>query len=423
MLNGVQLAQSAAANTITNKYESIERLPAQFSELPVEAKVIVKEVLNRLSEVGLDEASANAAAWGAVETNFQKLDNGTWIKKEGNPQFSDKRKGVLLPFRLRNEFEGAAQSWIQIFKKGKFSHPLYGEFEIDDKLLNNIVKNFETFQDRDIMVDYNHGSGTAADPESTKAAGWLRDLRVKKDGLYGLIDWTSPAVSYIKNGEFRYISPEWTDQYQDKRNGELVGPMLLAIALTNRPFLEGMAPVQLSEIPLHAKIKTHGGEPMKLVEDLKKRFGLAEDAADETVVKAIEQLESDSKSLSAAREEAAAANKKAAELLSGNEGLTKQLNEIKATAFADKIILHEKKALPAQRDEIVKMCSAMGVDSAANFWKSMPVLGHFKSHGANSDDTDGAQSLNEHEAHVAKMIGIDPKKVVAIKQKDASKHA
>lgn len=436
--------QTNKAIQFKDKYESIEQIPAQFSELPNEAKFIVKDVLNHLSEIGLDEGSSNAAAWGVVEANYQKLDSGEWVKKEGNPQFSDKKRGHLIPFTFRHEFEGAAQSWIQVFKPGKFSHPIYGEMNISKDMLGKLVQNFETFADRDIMVDYNHGSGMAADPESSKAAGWVRDLQLKKDGLHALIDWTAAAVDYIANGEFRYISPEWTEQYQDKRNGDLVGPMLLAIALTNRPFLEGMKPVELTEIPLKGKIKTNGGELMKLSEKIKERFGLADNATEDDVIKAIEKSESLTLSeirkateakegetvvesvkricseLDAAMKIGKDLNAKLEEAAKSNATLSADLKKGKAVAFADKMILTEKKALPAQRDSIISMCETMGLEATEKFYASAPKLEHFKSHGVDNGSNEHV-ALNEHEAHVAKVLGIDPNKVVAIKAKDAHK--
>jgi phage I-like protein len=439
----IKRANTAAAMQFKDKFESIEKIPQQFSELPNDAKFMVKDVLNRLSEIGLDESSSNAAAWGVIEANYQKLDNGTWVKKELNPQFSDKRRGQLIPFRFRHEFEGSAQSWIQIFKVGKFSHPLYGDFEITKDLLSKIVKNFETFNERDIMVDYNHGSGMTADPESSKAAGWVRDMQVKKDGLYALIDWTEAAVDYIHNGEFRFISPEWTEQYQDKRNGDLVGPMLLAIALTNRPFLEGMKPVELMEIPLKGKMKINGGESMKLSEKIKERYGLADNANEDDVLRAIEKAESIALSeirkaveakegetvieavkrkcseLDAAIKIGKELHDKLEEAAKNNATLSADLKKGKAIAFADKMILTEKKALPAQRDSIMAMCETMGLEAAEKFYAGAPKLDHFKAHGTNAGEE--KVSLNEHEAHVAKILGIDPSKVVALKEKDALK--
>lgn len=69
------------------------------------------------------------------------------------------------------------------------------------------------------------------------------------DGIYAElwaeIRWTEKALEYIRNEEFRYISPEFDLEFTDEGTGNIIGAALLAIGLTNRPFLKGMAPVEI----------------------------------------------------------------------------------------------------------------------------------------------------------------------------------
>lgn len=134
---------------------------------------------------------------------------------------------------------------IQIMRTGDFEHPWYGDFSITEKDFDDIIKNF-TEGDRDVVVDYNHQS-LGWDPEAAKAAGWVTKVFVQDGGLFATVEWNDDAVEYIEKDEYRYISPEFEQSARHKETGEKLGTVLYAVALTNRPFLEGMAPVALAE--------------------------------------------------------------------------------------------------------------------------------------------------------------------------------
>jgi phage I-like protein/cation transport regulator ChaB len=434
------------------EYGSVADLPEQFSTLPTDAKLLVKDILNNLSYAGLDEVTRNAAAWGAVEKHYQQQADGTWIRREPNPKFKDanKRSHLIL---LRAEFAGAAQSWIQIFKPGKFVHEYYGEFEITDKMLRQMAKQFDE-SGRDVMVDYNHGSGMAFSPDQGKAAGWVRELDVRDDGMYALIDWTAAAVEYIKNGEYRFISPEWSDQGRDKEDGRVIGPILYAVALTNRPFLEGMEQVKLTSVPLshqsvtqQVKQSSNGGLSMKLLEAIRARLGLSEKVTEEEAIKALDEKESmtlsEIRKLAEPKEGETViaavgrvitslkeASTKLAELGKANEGLTRDRDEARDSLskrvsehVADRIILFEKKATPAQRQSIVDLCLKSGESAVQAFYASAPVLGHFKTSGVQGGEQDGDVKLTDHELEWSKKLGVDPKKIVEMKKRDAASAA
>ena len=65
--------------------------------------------------------------------------------------------------------------------------------------------------------------------------------------MYGWYEPTDRARQLIQNHEYRYISPaiEWTAR--NKQTGKPQGATLTSIALTNRPFLEEMPQIRLSD--------------------------------------------------------------------------------------------------------------------------------------------------------------------------------
>jgi len=426
------LSQQKQTVSFSDKYNSIKQIPAQFNTLPETAKELVLDVLNIMDVGSFGESLANAAAWGVVNKQFQQLDDGSWVEREQRPKLRIVQSKVDV-IHCRTNFEGAAQSWIQVFKSGKFKHDLYGDFEINKELMSSMVENFHKYIDRDVMVDYNHAS-FSDDPDSAKAAGWVRELETRRNDsqVWALIDWTNKAVEYINEGEYRFISPEWTENAKCNKTGKDLGPMLLAVGLVNRPFLAGMKPVQLSEIPLN------GGETeMPIPKEVFEVLGIPEDSEEKQLLEAIKDRQSllsdeirklvepaEGESLVEAvtrkvgeLEEAAkkldAMQKTVEEMKEENAKVVAEKKASEANAFADKIILTDKKALPKQREQIIKMWEKIGEEETKKFFDETPELDHFKVQGAGSEEEN--IELTEGELAAAKVLGNDPEKLKKFK--------
>lgn len=133
--------------------------------------------------------------------------------------------------------ESAPADKIQLFRVGSFSHPEYGSFDITAKLLEELKKNFDSkIRGIDLAIDYKHDNHDIA-------AGWIKELELADDALYAKVDWTPKGKQVISDKEFRYISPEFTFDYQDNESLKKFGATLLGAALTNRPVIKKMEPV------------------------------------------------------------------------------------------------------------------------------------------------------------------------------------
>ena len=128
----------------------------------------------------------------------------------------------------------------------------------------------------DLMLDYEHHSlSENATPEQKKASGW-GDLELREDGLHLVnIRWTPQAETYLKNGEFRYLSPA----FNVNDDGEIVE--LINVALTNLPATHDQQPLVAAnritltkENAMHKHLKAalekHGGH-----EGLAKHLGFS----------------------------------------------------------------------------------------------------------------------------------------------------
>ena len=213
------------------------------------------------------------------------------------------RSVCLAAVPATNDEGETVESWIQVLKTGEFYDPRYGDFVVTKETLDSIVENFDRLP-LGVPGDYDHSFQMTG---SSLASGWVRKIELREEeSLWTLVSWTSSAVDAIRAGEYRFISPEYTFDYIDER-GEHHGPALLAFALTNRPFLEGMAEVTLAV----EKASAAGGsyllasyrtatEPNTEKEesdvDLKKlarALRLSDDATEEEVLARAEELSSE----------------------------------------------------------------------------------------------------------------------------------
>lgn len=180
------------------------------------------------------------------------------------------------------QFDDASlSSWIQLMPLGSYKHMLHGQIDITpgkvQKFVNNFRKNVRGIK---LDVDYDHKANNG------KAAGWIEDVQDRGfDGLWGLVKWTQPAYTSLKEGEYRYFSPEFQDEWEHPQTGETYQDVLFGGAITNRPFLKDIQPINLSEV-----IRASEGGPVVDPKKLRQMLGLAEDATDETVEAKLTEL-------------------------------------------------------------------------------------------------------------------------------------
>jgi phage I-like protein len=131
------------------------------------------------------------------------------------------------------------------------------EFAITRGDLESIARNFTRRQNGEINVDYDHASEMpevgAGGPVPSAGRIVKLDAPEAFSGdasrliLWGWFEPTDRARRLIANREYRYISPaiDWTAR--SKSNGKPQGATLSTVALTNRPFLEEMPAIRLSD--------------------------------------------------------------------------------------------------------------------------------------------------------------------------------
>lgn len=231
--------------TMTARYSMPDNIPDYIKDLPEGAQRIFVDVFNAALDRGDDEDTARQAGWGAVKNVYEQRGE-EWARK-ATEDMTLRYVALIAEEPPGDGDSGAKVSIVQVFRVGTWKHPTYGKFTITDDDLKTMADNFKKHKKppTELVVDFEHMS--AAGQQIAPAAGWVKALEAKDGKLLATVEWTDKAALMIKSKEYRFISPEWHMHAKDKESGKDIGPMLLSMALTNRPFIEGMSPVMLSE--------------------------------------------------------------------------------------------------------------------------------------------------------------------------------
>jgi hypothetical protein len=157
---------------------------------------------------------------------------------------------VILNWPSIVNLADALRSTIQIARTGAFVSKRYGKFAITREDLAQMLHNFENVTPKpptELPIDFDHLSMDPKKPGDGMAAGWMKKLELREDGdeLWAEVEWTDDGADRIRNKEYRFISPSFIKDHTHK-DGTKIGTTLLAAAITNHPFLEGMNALALN---------------------------------------------------------------------------------------------------------------------------------------------------------------------------------
>lgn len=175
--------------------------------------------------------------------------------------------------------EGGTQE-IKILPRGMVRSQK-GDFLVDDKSFELMLKEFKE-RKIDKVVDYEHQ--TLQDVQAP-AAGWIKNLKLTEEAVVAEVEWNPKAEEYLKNKEYRYLSPVVRVRPSDKR-----AVLLHSVALTNTPAIDGM-------FSINKLLEEYEEENKMNLKELAKILGLPEDADEEAVKEMVETLTSSIKEL------------------------------------------------------------------------------------------------------------------------------
>lgn len=248
----------------------------------------------------------------------------------------------LKPIAIQLDEGTLSPKEVQILRCGTFHHPQYGTFNITPMILASMKKNFDAkVRGVDLAIDYGHES-------DRNAAGWIDDLVLKENDtqLWAKVRWTPKGSDIVMGMEYRYLSADFTFDYQDGETLQKFGPTLFGAGLTNRPVVKGMAPVELSEGDLKMDEKD------KIIADLQAQIAALKqqmDAgkADMECMGEMKKKLADYEAADAKAKEDALAKQKADEEAAAAAAVATKLAE-KEASFVK--LLSEGKAIAAQKE-------------------------------------------------------------------------
>ena len=315
----------------------------------------------------------------------------------------------------------ATSGWAQVLRVGHFAHPSYGDFDVTAEDLAVMVANFrEGVRPKPptrLVVDYNHGD------QSGKAAGWITELDTRADGteLWAQVEWTEEAAAAIAAKQFQFTSAEFAWAYQDKESGQDRGPTLLAMAITNRPFVEGMQPLALSEQvsrAIYVEAKRSDAQPLQglpgragkenvMETQLRQLLGLAEDA---DVLAAVRMLRD---TQGVALTERNDLQVRLAEITSERDAFKAKL----ATAERDTLVAKyeaEGKLTPIMRSKWADEMALTDPERFVALMETMPISVELGERGSDGGG-DAQVKLTEAEIAIARQLGLKEEDVVRAK--------
>lgn len=276
---------------------------------------------------------------------------------------------------------------VQLFRAGKLWR--HGEeMDLGVEMLEQMRDNLLA-SPREVAFDFSHASTEIGAGAAAEAAGVLRkdSIRVSEDGMFAVPLWREDVAKDIRAGKWLYLSPTFHEDAEDPYAGGTRGPMLFAVALTNVPYQEGLAPIACAtgdpagmqraketrmdaelakvlrslSLPAGAdvaaavvKLVEERRSATKLTADLALSVGLAADAKPEDLVARV-------KALSSASADSAA---KVTELSTRLESIETERRREKA-ALAAEAAIRAGKVLPAQREPMLKLAFERPDDFAA----------------------------------------------------------
>ena len=168
------------------------------------------------------------------------MPGGRVVKLEGSP--SDCIRVLSDRIELGEAQKRSVETLTRVFKYD--SDPLYGKLEITADMLDQMVRNFAAgVYGQKVYVNLAHN-------DAAGAAGEI--VRVFRDGkkLRAEVDWHPLGREAVLDKGFRYFSAEFVENYADPESGKKHGAVLLGAALTIRPRVKRLDPINPEALEL-----------------------------------------------------------------------------------------------------------------------------------------------------------------------------
>jgi phage I-like protein len=255
--------------------------------------------------------------------------------------------------------------WIRVLPRGAVELSDQREpFMVDQASLLSMAADFRA-RGVDLVIDYEHQS---LQGERAPAAGWIKDLEARDDGLWARVDWTQQARDYLEKKEYRYFSPVLRLDPATRR------PLaLLHVGLTNVPAIKHLPPLVARWGGAASPEELRPAEPVvralaakmdsvkekgKMVEQLKRLMGLEPE---------VEEVAACGKALEAFRDLASTLN------LPGEVSVAQLKGAVEALKAGASRLVKAEEALQALKVRLAKETADRCVEGALQAGKVSPA--------------------------------------------------
>ena len=133
---------------------------------------------------------------------------------------------------------------INIFPvPGTYRHPVWGNMEVTEEGNQLFVDNFNAHvYQKHIPLDAEHETKVSG------AVAYFEELYMNEDGsVEAIMEWTPRGEKLLEDDAFKFISPEWYEEWTDPATQKDFENVLIGGALTTRPFFKGLRSLVANE--------------------------------------------------------------------------------------------------------------------------------------------------------------------------------
>lgn len=290
--------------------------------------------------------------------------------------------------------EGRAPEWVQLTPLGTFTgRDGRGPWRIADvNAARKVVAATNAYGGpTELVIDYDHQTDKAVPNGGTApAAGWIKEIQIRKDGIWGRVEWTAQATAAITSKVYRYLSPVFN--YDDK-TGDIV--RLLRAGLTNTPNFNLTALASTGAAMNEFK--------MRLISLL----GLSEGATEANIIQGIENLKTSTAANSTVPDPEQYVPRAMYDgVATALASLQKETGEGQAAAKVEAAMLAGKVS-PAMKGWALALC-AQNADAFDQFVATAPAIVPTTPLKLGAPPKPGDVGLNADQLAVCSTMGINP---------------
>lgn len=215
--------------------------------------------------------------------------------------------GAPVLFAVEDVAESSGPVWIQVAREGKWEgHPSGVVVDFTPARFSQIIENFHAHpwytpgadgvgSKRVVPYDYDHASEMSPAEGSKPAQGapapaWALELELRpgdggKQELWAYTELSDQAREQIRAGGYISTSVAVWPNHKDPVTNKPIGAVLTSIAFTNKPFIQGMAPIAAS-VSVYGKAES----VEEVIVALREMLGLPSDCAPAEVAVELQQL-------------------------------------------------------------------------------------------------------------------------------------